>query len=444
MGYAGRMKRASFTICALLLFISVGAEAQVNYPVHGYFSAQYRYRETEDATDQDAYQYLSMDFGDPLTNAVTGHFFGRMAEDLMGNRDKEKPYKFAEITDTNDNNFDARLYMADLDINRVPGMEKISVGRQFMYDTPVWLWLDGVRAETAEIAKLGNLKFGGYGGLPVHMFEPNQSGNSMYGAYAQARPWLGSRIRMDWVHADNEYIYGAEHNNLYSLEIWQIIQQYLTLNARYTMLAEKSHDVRVNASYYNPGINFQARGTFYELIEPEKNLAIDFDPYFAALHEYFPYWQAGLIVSQGLGEHFIMEGGADVRRLSNSRDRSQFNHEFERYYMTLSLLNLPVEGLDLSVTGSLWNSHDQTELLQSYGGDISYRITKPLKASVGTFFDLYQYNYYLNKEEDNVQTYYARLSYLPLKGFGGALGYEYEDTKFGNFNVAKVDLRYAF
>jgi hypothetical protein len=444
-----RSRPAAAKYAAKLLFIWMlmgvcgSALAQVNYPVQGSFTGEYRYRSTEGASDQDAYQYLNLDLGDPSSNAVTGHFFGRLAEDVGGRPKNDEYYPFADIMDTDKTNLDARLYIGYVDINKIQGIDRISLGRMMVDDTPVWLWLDGARVETAEIKKLGSLKFGAYGGVPVHLYDPETSDNTIYGAFAQARPWLGGRIRFDWTHADEKYLYGNESNDFYALSLWQAIDS-LMVNARYTMLGDQSHDAQARATWYSPKWGVMVQGYYYSLLIAQKNLAIEFDPFFAALHEYYPYQQAGFLASKELGKHFRIDAGGDFRRLLHREDMGSFNHDYDRYFLTLSLLNLPVDKLEISATGEIWNSVDQVEWIESYGGDVSYRISKPLKVSVGTYYELYKYDYYIDEELDRTQTYYARISYHPAKGLGGGLRYEYEDSALGDFQTVRAEISYAF
>lgn len=172
-------------VCLLLISLSSQALAQGEYPVSGYGSTQYRWRQTDDddygeATDQDLYGYLSLNFGNPLVNPITGYLFGRLAGDMDGEQEMEEFYPFAEITDTYDNPSE-RLYLAYIDLNKIPYLAKVSLGRQMLFDTPVWLYLDGALLETAEARSLLNAQLGVYGGVPAHLYEENQENNALYG-----------------------------------------------------------------------------------------------------------------------------------------------------------------------------------------------------------------------------------------------------------------------
>ncbi|MBI2899767.1 MAG: hypothetical protein HYY17_06255, partial [Planctomycetes bacterium] len=69
-------------------------------PIHGALSLKYRVRWGGGETDNDLYQHLSTDIGDPDRDKLTGHLFFRASEDLDGNTPFDGFYPFDEITDT--------------------------------------------------------------------------------------------------------------------------------------------------------------------------------------------------------------------------------------------------------------------------------------------------------------------------------------------------------
>jgi len=443
----GSILRPSLWLMVILIqtVLSIPCPAQLKYPVNGFVSSDYRWRQTDDddygdATDQDLYGYLSLDFGDPQISPVSGYIFGRLSYDLDGEQDQDEFYPFAEITDSYDNP-NERLYIAYIDLNKIPYLEKISLGRQFIYDTPVWLYLDGVRVESKEFTQVFSLKLGGYGGVPAHLYESDQDGNAMYGAFIQFKPWLGNRLKFDWAHAEGEYLYGDETNDYYSAEIWQAIKEF-QLYAGWARLEDEDHSAQARATFYKPEWDLLIQASYYELLEKQKDLAIEFDPFYASLRTLHPYWQMQFLVSKGIGKHFSIEAGWDERQLKEEDDESEFNHSFTRYYVTLALWDL-FEHLDMSATGEIWDTGND-ERIETYGGDLTYKFNKDFRLSVGTYYDLYKYEYFLDEEKDKVQSYYTRLSYLPIKGLGAVLDYEFDNTEFGDYQVLRVEARYAF
>jgi hypothetical protein len=412
--------------------------------VSGFVTTKYRLRATEGARDQDLYGYLGLDFGNPLSSKVTAHLLARATYDLDGRQDQRGYYVFDSITDTYDSPYNGRIYYAWADVNRVPGMGLIRLGRQLIYDTPVVLYLDGARVETAEMKDLLGLKLGAYGGMPVHLYEPDPSGNAMYGALAQVRPWQGARVRLDWTHADNRYLYGAEHNDFYGLGWWQNVTGHFRFNVNYTRLGDQNRDVQAGAVYYNPDQDLLIQGRYYGLLEPQKIYAIDFDPFYAPLGEYVPYHQASAMIYKGLGEKFGVQGGVDGRWLKDKDQESKFNHEFLHYYLTLLLNNAAREGWQASVTGEVWDSYTNQDLVETYGADLTYRSPRKMRFSMGTDYSLYHYDYYSDTEQQQVRTWYTRLSYNWTDGFRTDLKYRYEYGEFGDFHWLEIGATYEF
>lgn len=448
---------AAFVGAIVLFGMCPPALAQADIDIHGYLSTKYRLRATDEWSDQDIYQYVGLDVGDPLADRITGHLFARGTADIDGRQDTNGFYVFDSITDTYDENFDFRLYYAYLDIHRVANLKKARIGRQIMYDAPVVIYFDGGLAETIEFKSLANFQVGVYGGIPTHLYESyenNTQEDVIGGAFIKVRPWKGGKIGVHWTHVEDEYLYGKEKNDFYAFEIWQALSQRLRVHAKYTRIEEEDRDVIASASFYDPGQDLMIQGSYYELLETEKNRAVEFDPFYVSAREYFPYRQYRLLASKGIGEHVSVEGGFDMRSLKDEGDRSNYNHEFFRYFAVLYLIDFPVDGLEISGTGEVWDSKDQIEQIESYGGEVSYEFIERAKASLGTYYSLYKYDYYLNKEKDRVQTYYAGLKYSPREGFGFKVNYEYENDDFDDKNfkgdevekyqTLKVELKYSF
>lgn len=444
-----RFARAGGAVIVLaVLFAIVPASetlAQADISIHGYLSTQYRMRQSEDESDQDIYQYVGLDLGDELTGKVTAHLLLRLAADIDGKQEVPGYYVFDSVTDTYDESFTYWLYHSYLDFHRVGNVADIRLGRQVMYDTPVTLYFDGGKIETMEWREALNLKVGVYGGVPVHLYEIDAEGDAIYGALLQTRPWRGGRFRADWVRVEDENLYGEEENDFYSAAVWQALSQYLMAHARYGWLDNEGRDVTGRLSFYHPDWDLMVMVSYYELLETEEIRTIDFDPFFAAAHAYYPYWQGRFLASKGIGDNFGIEGGVDMRELNDENDMSNYNHEFIRYFGTVYLTDLPTDGLEISATGEVWDSQDQLEYIQSYGGDVTYKtMNDRLAMSVGSYFSLYEYDFYVDEEKEEVQTYYGRIRFSQRKGFGFDVTYQYEDDEFDEYQTLKVGTKFVF
>jgi hypothetical protein len=437
-------------VAALLVASSVfpafcsEAQAQTDIDISGYLSTQYRYRATEEDSDQDVYQYIDLNIGNPISDKATAHLFARGSVDIDGKQDYEGYYIFDSVDDTYDNNYTGRLYSAYIDIHRVRGLDTVRFGRQLYHGAPISLYFDGGRIETAEVKEFISFKFGTYGGVPVHLYEPDQEGNAIYGSFIQTRPWPRARFLFNWTHVDNEYLYGEENNDFYSAEYWQSVTDHFRYHAAYTHLDDDPRDASGDLTLTTPDGNFIIQGRYYELLETQNFYAIDFDPFYAPLQQLEPYWQASGLIYAGLGENLAVEGGVDGRKLKDEDDESAFNHEFLRYFVTVMGGDLGTDGLEASASYESWDSYTREEEIRAVGGDITYKAADRSRVSVGTDYSLYKYDYYLDEERDQVRTYYARIKWYVVDSFRMDLAYEYEEDDFDIYHWAKINLRYEF
>jgi hypothetical protein len=309
-----------------------------------------------------------------------------------------------------------------------------------LYDTPVVVWVAGGWAETEDLTEL-KIRVGAYGGLPVHFYESSPEGDLIAGGYAQVRPWEGGRVRADYMYVDDEYYFGEHQNELIGVGAWQDLFDRVQLHALYTWLEQESRDVLVRATYREPDIDLLVQASWYRLFQTQEQYAIEFDPFYNSTLEYDPYDQFRGLVSKGFGDHFVVDGGADARRLRNSRDEGPYNHEYERYFVTPSMKDLPWKGLSVSVTGEFWNSDDD---IWSWGADVTQKLNDQLKGSVGTYYSLYKYDYYANEERDDVRTLYLRLRYRLATGVRVDGGYEYEHSDLDTIHTMRLGLIWEF
>lgn len=410
-------------------------------PLTGWLSTRYRIRWTERDRDQDLYETLALDYGKPERDRVTAHFLGRVTADLDSHRDRNGLYVFDSITDTFEDRFNARLYHLYADIHRLDPLDIIRVGRQTNYETPVVAYFDGARVETED---LGALRFraGAYGGVPVHLFESSRGGDAEAGAFVQARPWQAGRLRIDWMHAEDKSALGTQSNNLWGFGFWQGLGDYIELHTLYTRLEDSSRDLLVRGTFQQPAWDLRFQASYYGLLQTQRDLSLEFDPFYAAALDYHPYHQFRLVGSKGFGEHVAVDAGTDIRWLRRAWDEGAFNREFERYFITPSLRDLPWEGLTLSLTGEVWDSRGRDIL--TLGADLTQKCTDAFKFSVGSAYALYKYDYYLNRERDNVRTYYLKAVYKLGKDLRFEAGYEFEDDSFEDYQVFKSGVTWSF
>lgn len=406
--------------------------------VDGFLTTRYRGRWAAGESDQNLISIFDVHVGDPEQDAVSGHVGGRVHWNVNGRRAPDS--LFFDIWDTYDGDVEGLIYDAYVDANEVPGLTVARLGRQSTYDTPVYLVFDGVRVESQELAGSG-LRLGAYGGVPVHFFESSQEG-ALYGANLDVRPWKGGRLRLDWMHLDEEAVMVDHDNDLLGIKLWQEVTDRLRLTGEYTMLEEESRDFALRADYVDPEANLTVNASYYQLLEPLRSLALELDPFFDSLLTYFPFARVGLQASKGIGERLVLQGGADFRQVSDEDDTGQFNRDYDRYYLTASVLDAFTEGLTISLTGDLWDSDDRE--VDALALDATQEFDEKLRASLGTYYSLYKYDAATNSEQDDVRTYYAKVGYRKTKALSFDVGYDYEDNAFADFQIVIVGVTWRF
>jgi hypothetical protein len=404
--------------------------------VRGSLQTRYWYRWSDTASDQDLYESLALDFGDGERDAITGHAFGRLAADLDG-RDGGDP-EFAGLTDTWRHRVHGSLYEAHADLHRLPGLELVRAGRQLAFETPEVAYFDGLRADSVPIGGLA-LQFGAYGGASTHQYESSADGDWTAGAFAQARPWTGARVRVDWMYLEDETLLGAHQNDLVGVAWWQTIGR-VQLEAQYSRLEDRDRDVRARAAWVAEDCSLQLN--WYQLLRTQRELVLELDPFNQALLEYFPFWQGSVLASKGFGDHLEARAGADVRRVTDRADVGIFNRDYERWYVTGGVRDLPWTGLAVDLTADLWASDGQH--VRTWGAEASQRLGDRWSAALGTYYSLYKYDLLLQRESDHVRTYFGTLRYQPSKAFTFDLRYELEDVDFGEYQILRLGATWRF
>ncbi|MBI2933273.1 MAG: hypothetical protein HYY16_16635, partial [Planctomycetes bacterium] len=158
---------------------------------------RFRFRWTSDETDNDLYQFLNAQLGDPERDAVTASLSARFAEDLDGERDEAGFFAFDSLDDSYRRAATSRLYTAFVDLHRPLPNLRARAGRLIVEDLPEAVPMDGGQAWVRISDALSTAAFGG---LPVNLFESSTSDDAMYGGWIEALPWTRTRARIEYLH----------------------------------------------------------------------------------------------------------------------------------------------------------------------------------------------------------------------------------------------------
>ena len=305
-------------------FQSLG-EKLFKFPVTGTYYTRYRFRKSGDESDQDMYQFLSMDLGDKERHVATGHLDARWSADLDGKRSGLRADVFSGILDTYDSAVTGRLYSAYADFHKVPGVEFLRAGRQFNYDTPEIVQFDGLRLDTQPWFGAHEAQFSFYGGLPVHLYEHTPDGDALAGFAAEGRPCKSLRLRLDYIHVDDNLSgeradtvtvvdkdlilrNGTLHNDLVSLSLWQTFRKPdVRVQGRFSVLDGEPRDGLAQVTYNKQDSRLQVSATYRVWFERQPRLATEFDMFFDTLRGQEPYHHGSLVITKGWTENFWME-----------------------------------------------------------------------------------------------------------------------------------------
>lgn len=421
----------------------------LGFPVHGRLSLKYRLRwqvsKDGHASDNDLYQVLSADIGNRKKHLITAHFSLRVSEDLDGEHNSSGGFVYDSLQDSYSSRVHGDVYYAYAELHRVLFIESARVGRQTLDESPVVFHFDGARVDTMEWKKVFSLQAGAYAGIPVHYYESSWRGDSIYGAWVQAKPWTGARFRAEYTRIRDAFKGGTQRDELACFSGWQTIGDVFTVHARYSLLEGRSRDHLLRGDLYVADWDFRVNASWYRLYHTTKLTSLDTDFFTWTLHSYFPYDQFQLLVAKGFAKHINLQAGAELRAVSPYDEEGPGNRSFQRYFFSPGILDWPINGLSASATLEYWNvKHSSSGDQKSAGFEVSYKGKHGLKLTAGSSFALYKYDVYEDLEREHVQTYYAKVSYSPWKPLKFELGYQLEKNDRDDFHQVKLAVSYTF
>ena len=409
------------------------------FPIHGSVVTTMRERWTANDSDLDLSSTVSLDLGNPDKNPWTGHVLTQIPIDLDGKRDPHSV--FFDLDDTYDQAVVPRLYDAYAETHDAGFLATARIGRQTLWDTPVFAWIVGASAETKEEGK-AHVSVGAYAGIPVHQYDSSHSGDFLGGLYGQAQPWTRGRVRLDWMNIQDQSDTGSMEENLWKASLWQGIGPNTRVEGTITRLGNEERDWSATATWWDQASDVSVQASFYELQATQGSLPLEIDPYFATLFDLFPYYQARLMASKGFGEKVSVQAGTEMRRVSDETDEGQFNRDFERYFSTVQLREVLPAHVVLGMTGEVWNS--QGNDIRSWGADLSRRYGESFDASVGTYYSLYKTDLVSGTENDDVRTWFLRLLWKQTKSSAFDLRYDVEDEDPHAFQTLRLGWTWRF
>jgi hypothetical protein len=216
------------------------------------------------------------------------------------------------------------------------------------------------------------------------------------------------------------------------------------LQAEASEINGTARDALLRANYSNDEHRLQVASSYQGWFRRDARLTTEFDYFYDTLGGEEPYHNATLTIDKGWTDNFWTEGGVAIRRLMPGSTAAQFNHEFDHYYATMQIRDLPIKGLTFSVTGSRWDGHGEAPDTNSAGGEIAYEYKRKFQSSIGTDYALYKYDLFTSREDDQVRTYYATQRWRPTPWATLDVRFEHERSLHNHFNMLTVSFRFDF
>lgn len=405
----------------------------------GTISTRYRGRTTSGDDDHDLYLTILTDLEPATQGGWSFHLLGTLLASLGGQQNSSDV--FFSLTDTREGDVSAQLYHAYAEGHTTGLVESVRVGRLLDYETPALAWFDGASISTAPRGS-NKASAGLYGGLPVRAYGDSLHGDALVGVWGKLSAWRGARLRLDYMHVEDEFLATDETDDLLALGLWQTLGQELSLEGHYSHLDGDARDVQVSGTLMPLDSGLVLRMSYFRLLETQTQRTVEFDPFFETLLELEPYSQGRLLISQAFGEAWVLEAGADLRRLHDQQDDSQFNRDFDRVFGSVSMLEaLP---WDLEAQASVDSYSSDEDEVTGYGADLTKPLGRASQVALGTYYSLYKYSLTQNEERDHVRSYYLRWRRRLDERRRFDLRYELEDATQGEFHTFRIGYAWSF
>jgi hypothetical protein len=406
--------------------------------VHGRIRLLNRSRWTGDDSDSDLFSSLAVWAGDPEKDLFSGSATGRLNQDWDGDRHREGFYAFDSLSDSYKKATTGQLYTAYVNIaNPWPGV-RARAGRQIIEELPEAIPMDGAKASydaTPEITVAA------FGGAPVNYFESSTMGDWMFGGWIEGRPWSRGRARLEYLHLEDENTFGLFRDDLIGLSMEHGEGPWL-LSGRMTILESEGRDILLRGTGGDPESGLTVDVRLYYLFEQQQALSYALDGYVVFLVPIEPYYQLTVSASHDIGPNFGVDAALAVRRLEDSSDEADYNHEFSRWSFTGRSRDWPGTGWSVSLTGDFWQTSDDD--FWTVSGGVGWEITEDLKADLSSSYSLYMVDAITGEERERVRLASLGVRWKMNADVFADGRFTAEDNDIDDFRSFDVGIRYAF
>jgi len=397
-------------------------------PIHGRLTAKYRARWTGSDRDQDLYELLTLDAS--LAPEVTGALSARFAEDLDGNRSVAGRYVFDSLDDSYHRGSTARLYAAYVQYEAHGTLARI--GRQ-PAEVAEAVTFDGISLRE----QFDGIVVSVFGGKPANLFESAVVRDVTGGAWIEGAPWPRGRVRLEYLHLEDENLFGLFRNDLVGLVLEQGTGPLFAWG-RATALEGEARDATARLTLTLPELVVDAQGLFqFETIQA---LASGIDPYATFLLPVEPYAQATLRLSKSFGERFTLDLASTSRKLTSRGDEGTYNREFTRW--SIAPRATLHARLTVSASFDFWQS--TADDFWTLGGEAAWTAAKDFTLSAGSAFTLWTFDAFTGEERERVRSVYALLRWKLNRELSADVRASVERNDIDTFTTVEVGVKRGF
>lgn len=410
--------------------------------LHGSVALRYRHRSGDGERDNDLYQYVALRYRKDRDVGWSGSFYGRLAEDLDGDRDNAGFYVFDGIDDTFDSAVTGRLYHLYASYRFAGGfVERVRFGRQAV-DGGYPFLIDGVHVRSAPFG-CEEVQVAAFAGVPAHIYEASPEGDFIGGLGVALKPWRGGDLRLDWAYLEDENeFYGRPANHLVTGEVRHRFSEWTHGRAWYQQVDDDPRELGLALTSFSPRTSTTVRGTFRAQLERENELVYDLDPYYAILLALEPYWDAHLAAAKSLSDCVTVEVGGTARQLFDGDDEGVFNREFLRAFASLTLEGRPTSCWTFSWTVDYWEADED----HTFGGgfEARYRPSDRFRFTAGLDYALWRTDLYTASERFDAWGGYVKVAWAPSGCWKAELSVRVDDDDEDTYLTVNLGLRYEF
>jgi hypothetical protein len=358
-----------------------------------------------------------------------------VAYDLDGAPAVGRPSSFASANDDKG----SRNWLDPYDVYSLygeyhtPGLLALTrAGRQSSeYGRPVTF--DGATAKLRLMKPYLDLAI--FGGRTVHFFE---SGRDLFEDWLTSmaitvRPFPFLRVEIDYRYVSQDTTTrDPVKDHSYGLALWYRTSDLVRLKGYVRALNAAASNAGGSARFEWSDIQLGIDADIDGQLTTLRNTNESDNPYFDVLGKSLPYLRVGSSIWKKITNRFGTYG-ADLgwqERLITKGESTQLNRSYGRAYLLLEAVDIAISGpfATFVVEYNYVPNHSDlaSHSLVAVGGSAGYE-RKPIKATVGSRYYRYKYDYYADlRELENVRSYFGEVSYEPYKWLSICLFYAFE------------------